>query len=45
MGYAEVTKQRNLRLVEINNTDVTTDANIPDAWTLHRRFYHLSRYK
>jgi hypothetical protein len=33
MGYAEVTKQRNLRLVEINNTDgtsVTTDANIPD---------------
>jgi len=45
MGNAEVTKQRNLRLVETAYTDVTTDANIPNAWTLHRRFYPLFRYK
>ena len=41
MDNAEVTKQRNVRPVEADYTDVTTDANIPDEWTLHRRFYHI----
>ena len=44
MGYEEVTKHSNTRHVVtdyIDGTGVTTDANIPDEWTLHRRFYFI----
>jgi hypothetical protein len=44
MDNAEITKHSNVRLIEIDYADVTnvtTDANIPNEWTLHRRFYHF----
>ena len=44
MDNAEITKHSNVRLVETDYADVTnvtTDANIPIEWTLHRRFYHF----
>ena len=41
MGYAQVTKHSNLRHTKTDNTSVTTDANIPDEWTLPCRFYYI----
>ena len=44
MDYAEVTKHSTVRYAETDysdDTSVTTDANISEKWTLHRRFYHF----